>query len=396
MNNNLIKYKLKNNLINHDILYNYYIKYKGGANPIPSLLYAILEFYNPKSTKKGGYADDIAKYVHSRYVKYNSNLAIRSIKENSKLKFTITKIISDDEEKKKLEPLLNMGTFTAVYKINDINNNINDNIDGEYILRIYDRQTSVNMYSSNKIKDEYKLFSEYMSKIYYYGEIQKEYLTAYTHRETLQTYDYTITKLYNTPVFNTSYDIINLTNLQKIKYLLNNLDMLNTLYENKYIHLDYKITNIAWENPDTMNVILIDYDNNTLFKIDSNDELFQFDETGKMRIAYSSTYVPQYLSNDKYKLLRLNWDKYSIAGFENIYNSLNIEYVSPTIDNINPPIKLNDRISFSNLNFSTILQDLKINDHRYELIPTYSELLEFFLNIGIAGFIKDVKKEDLI
>jgi len=386
-----IKYdKLKD----HYILYNYYSKYKGGVEPIPNLVYSVFEFYNTKPSKKGGYSQDIAKYVHSRYIKYNEKIGIRNI-TNSKLQFTII----NSENYEDFEPVLGMGSFTAVYKINDINNNINDNKENIYILRMYDRQYSMNMYNSPKVKNEYKLFSEYMSKVYYYGEIQKEYKTIYHHREKLETYDYTITKKYNTPLFNSSGFVMNLTNLQKFKFLLNNLDMLNTLQEQKYVHLDYKITNVAWEDPNTMNVILIDYDHNTLFKTDGDDDLFvlKTDNGEYYVVKYATTYVPNYIKlHDDTKIPNEQLDKYSIGGFENLYQTLNIEFISELIEEIEPPIKVSNNVKIRRIVPDTLLIYLQIYNPRYEIIPTYAQLLNFFLNLGIAGFIKGVKKEDLL
>lgn len=390
---NIKSYKLKNKLImypKHDILYNYYLKYKGGIPPedIPDLTYARFEFYNTE-TSKGGLSEDIAKYVNSQYIKYNKNLGIRN-RKNSNLRFTIISI--SNENYKDYEPVMGMGTFTAVYNIKDINNNINDNKDNTYILRIYDRQYDENMFESSKVNSEYILFSQYMSKIYFWGEIQKE---------KLETYDYTITKKYNTPVFNSFGEITNLTNLQKFKFLLNNLDMLNTLQEKKYIHLDYKITNVAWEDPNTMNVILIDYDNNTLFKIDGNDNLFILntdDDGDYYNIKYSTTYVPNYIAstNDVSKIPPYRLDKYSMGGFQNLYQILKIEFISELIENIDPPIKVNDYVRIKRIVPDTLLLHLEIDSSNYELIPTYAELLNFFLNLGISGLIKDVKKEDLL
>jgi hypothetical protein len=389
---NIKSYKLKNKLImypKHDILYNYYLKYKGGlpTKPIPNLEYSIFEFYNTETSKKGGLSEDIAKYIHNQYIKYNKKLGIRNI-TNSNLQFTII----SNENYENYEPVMGMGTFTAVYNINDINNNINDNKNNTYILRIYDRQYSINMYNSPKVKNEYTLFSQYMSKIYYYGEIQQE---------NSNTYDYTITKKYNTPEFNELGSIMNLTNLQKFKFLLNNLDMLNTLQEQKYIHLDYKITNVAWEDSNTMNVILIDYDHDTLFKTDGNDNLFVFntDDNGEYySIKYAHTYVPNYIatSNDVSVIPPSRLDKYSIGGFQNLYQYLNIEFVSTLIENIDPPIYVNTYVRIKQINPDTLLSDLEINSSDYEIIPTYAELLNFFLNLGISGLIKDVKKEDLL
>lgn len=398
---NIKSYKLKNKLIvypKHDILYNYYIRYNGGIPPksIPNLVYSIFEFYNTK-TSNGGYSEDIAKYVHSRYIKYNKHLGIRNI-TNSKLQFTIISW----ENYEDYEPVRGMGTYTAVYEIYDINNNINDNEDKIYILRIYDRQYSINMYNSPKVKNEYTLFSQYMSKIYYYGEIQQEYKTIFYYPKKLETYDYTITKKYNTPLFNDAGSIVNLTNLQKFKFLLNNLDMLNTLQEQKYIHLDYKITNVAWEDSNTMNVILIDYDHDTLFKTDGDDDLFELitdpdNNYENYRIKYSSTLVPNYImSNYTSKIPPYKLDKYSMAGFENLYKNLNIKFISEIIDNIDPPIKVNNYITIRQIIPDTLTLHLEMNSSDYELIPNYAQLLNFFLNLGISGFIKDVKKEDLL
>jgi hypothetical protein len=194
-------------------------------------------------------------------------------------------------------------------------------------------------------------------------------------------FDYNITKVYNTL---SQEKIKLLTNAQKIKFLLQNIKMLDILASNNYIHCDYKIDNVAYENPDEMNVILIDYDITTLQQLVTTNRLIKFYPDNDVKTIYvSSTYPPVYISNYEplqfpinvsFKLPLFYWNKYSIGGLVQIINSLNIEYNFNTI--LIPNELSNGKVTY--LTPDRITDFLRLNDTNYNNIPTYTELYKIF------------------
>jgi hypothetical protein len=189
--------------------------------------------------------------------------------------------------------------------------------------------------------------------------------------------------------------------------------MLHTLAANNYIHTDYKITNIGWEDNEIMNVILIDYDYDTLLKLDENDTYNFVKENGLIRLSqFSTTYHAPYLSNyydastrqytydeDKIKTDRINtYTKYSIGGLINIIETLDIKYNFNELQKNDPPYFIfmihpyyGDDRSITTIYASDIVSSLKLSSKFYDEIPTYEQLYKFFLELGREGHIKDVK-----
>jgi hypothetical protein len=387
---------------NHIVLYNYYSRYRGGES-IPKLIEIDIEFYY--TDKRGGekiFSEDIAKKVHEIYVPKMKNF-IQDIKfvNDKKIQGRLFNFSIEPFNKGKLiEPLYNSGTYTAVYIIKDEHNRINDSIDNKYILRLYDRITGINMFNDTKIKLEYEIFNEFLSKIYYYGSIPSIKFRMLSEGTTKSYYkniiDYNITKKYN--MFN---EKTLLTNQQKYDFLLSNLDMLHTLVSNNYIHTDYKLTNVGWEDNENMNVILIDYDYNTLLELNENkSNLFKkINKNINLDVDNMvSTYIPKYLSSNSFierkNIFDINeYNKYSVGGLINVIENLNIEYNFNKLISENPPfIDMNDpMLNIYKLDGTNICLSLRLYSDTYEFIPTYEQLLNLFIYLGRNGHIKDAR-----
>ena len=410
----------------HFILYNFYSRYIGGNIIIPNLIETDIEF--GYTNKKGGiiYSDDIALKINTMYVKGMKNF-IQDIKDKTKGKMFNFTIISYNIGNE-YEPLYAKGSYTAVYIIKDTDKKINDSKDNTYILRLASRIASDNMFNNPKIKLEYTLFSEYLSKIYYYGTVPGLKFSSeknYGNYRPRSIIDYNITKKYNTY----DYERPNLTNQQKFDFLLSNLDMLHTLSKNNYVHTDYKISNIGWESNEEMNVILIDYDFNTLLKLDENDTNYFIIDSDKIILKVDrivSTFPPRYLSLEyrenagKWNEIRQNkldrekiynlqytdvnkYNKYSVGGLINIIETLDIKYNFNILQKNDPPYFINishpvleeqyglGKFSIKKLNAYDMTSSLNLYSNDYELIPTYEQLYNLFLELGRDGHISDVK-----
>ena len=395
---------------NHLVLYNYYSKYYGGSL-VPNLVEIDIEF-NWESKKGGLNSEAIARKVKEKYKKGMRNY-IQDKPSGKMFKFDIIPYNKDN-----YEPLYDRGSFTAVYIIKDKDNKINDSIDNTYILRLASRIDKSNMFNNPKIKLEYKLFNEYLSKIYYYGSVPGLKFASERGYDKPSIIDYNITKKYNT------YDYENpnkLTNQQKYNLLLSNLDMLHTLSANNYVHTDYKIDNIGWEDNEIMNVVLIDFDFNTLLKLDENDTRNFTKEGGKIILKkISTTFYSRYLSSSyeaRYKQYTYDvetirrkgytdvnqYNKYSIGGLINVIETLNIEFNFNKLEKNDPPYFINisdpdfdeqfgpGKFSIKKIDASNIIISLGLTRTEYELIPTYEQLYKLFLELGQEGHIKDVK-----
>ena len=338
---------------------------------INTLVYEDLEIYDNQGA---GESNDIWPIITKYYIINNNKLSFIGIKNNKNLFSIIPHHIND-----KTEPILGKGTFTAVYVIKDVNTMINDDTD-TYILRIYTRDSSYtenNMFDYQKVKDEFLLFKKYMATIYLYGSIYKGKYPMYKNGQ----FDYNITKVYKTL---SDSSIEKLTNKQKVQFLLENLKMLHILSTNNYIHCDYKIDNVAYDDPEKMNVVLIDYDITTLQPLVQSNTNFVFDANNNVNTLYtSSTYPPMYISgelpleypiNVTYKIPLKQWDKYSIGGLIDIIVSLNISYRFDTI--IIDQTLTNGKIT--KLNSRDMIHSLKLNDKSYYAIPTYEEILNIY------------------
>lgn len=395
----------------HYILYNYYSKYLGGLHNyemnkvVPNLINTDIEFSSNDKSKTGGiqYSDAIAELVHTNYHVKGRIISIQDVnitkKEKGKLfKFNILPYNKNDV----FEPLYAKGTYTAVYMIQDIHNIINDSVDNTYILRLASRNGFFIMFDTDKIKLEYKLFSEYLSKIYYYGSVPTLKFKTETRSER-SIIDYNITKKYYT------YDYRNpnsLTNQQKYKLLLSCLDMLYTLSEKSYVHLDLKLANIGWEDNEKMNVILIDYDYRTLAQMNQNDTNL-FTKVGYKVIlkgdnlvtTHPTKYVAEHLRHSYVAWSARVYDKYSVGGLASIIKDLNIKFNfnKLTLDGVAFIETESEGLyhgqpgsSIKMLDAFDMISSLKLDDSNYYDIPTYLQLYNLFVKLGEDGHIKDV------
>lgn len=287
------------------------------------------------------------------------------------------------------EPILGRGTFTAVYQLK---NEYNKKDLTKYILRLYDRDLQISnkhMMHNSKIESEYKIYEEYLIKNFYYGEFkiydnEFKYITNQDNSE-LDTYkflpnmkqynfDYIITKIYNTPTFDNYYRVTGLTNIQKFAFLYNNIVMLDNLAKNNSFHADYKIANIGWESSEKMNVILIDYDIDTIQSIDSTNNKFVVDTDGNVTsLLFPSTFIPEYIKKNK-GILSIpiqQYIKYSVGGLDQIIKTLNISYTTQYVE-LPSTVGVDGKIT--KLNLQDLSTSLHLTSKSYDIIPTYSEM----------------------
>jgi hypothetical protein len=366
--NNYAKYYLKNQLI-------------GGVELqlIQNLgIESELELYIPLN---GGDSSEIWPIITNNFMK-NKKLGIRS-KTNPAVDFEFI----PNHLGKIDEPILGRGTFTAVYQLKNVNNPKDTT---KYILRLYMRDLTISpkhMNFNNKISSEYTTYNKYMIKNYYFGELKiKDNNFTYDSNkdifniipETLKDYnfDYVITKVYQTPLFNNLGYVTELSNQQKFKFLYNNIVMLDELQKNNCFHADYKIGNVGWESSDKMNVILIDYDINTIQNVnESNPKIKINDNKIVVNISFPSTYIPEYLKHgDGIKAIPLNqYIKYSIGGLYNIFKVLNVQYNFDTLE-----IDFLSNRNITILDSKDIGNSLHLTNTNYDLIPRFSEIKNVF------------------
>ena len=356
-----------------------------------------IELYIPElQSQDGGEARDIWPIITDNW-KQHYSLGIKSI-ESDILNF---KIIPNNIDKND-EPILGRGAFTAVYKVKNVKYP-DDNT--EYIFRLYlrdEKLSSQHMMYEQKIITEYNRYNEYLPKIFYYGELHINYYKyryidgkypsndSYKinkNQPTTFNFDYVISKIYNVATFDKMNYVSGLTNLQKFTFLHNNLIMLNKLTDNNTFHGDYKITNVGWENSTKMDVILIDYDVDTIQVCDNSNIKFKLRSNGDATgFLFASTYLPQYLKNgNKLKTIpESKYIKYSVGGLVEIIDVLNIQF---TIDFINLPSKLHYK-KIKNLNLNKLSDTLYLNSDNYDEIPMYNEIINILMYLYECKLVK--------
>jgi len=298
---------------------------------------------------KGGKPVEILSIITNEFLKIKDNkynLGIRSIIQPSKINFKFI-----NHENSEFPPVFNIGGYSAIY---ELQNEYNKKDVIKYILRLFDRKstysTESNVYhmcDKKKIKEEYTLYNKYMIDIYHYG-ILKIHETGKARPTNI---DYIITKMYKT------YEIENInefTRENKIKFLKNNIEMLLLLQKNNCFLGDYKLSNIGWD--DELNIFLIDYDSDTIIKIDNKLLTINPSISDIKYLSFIYTYIPNYLtSNKKYKTSHVNnleiskYDKYSVGGLIKIIDELKLD-----IDLINE-FKLNDSIYENIVSYESML-----------------------------------------
>jgi hypothetical protein len=302
----------------------------------------------PTYDYKGGYINDsdfIWPVVKDVFLKNKKKLEFINNDENININ------VQNPFPSRNEIPLLGKGSFTAVYLVE---------MKGEiYILRIT-QPDGIHLLYTDSCMDNYKNYKNNLMEIILHGNIQ------FIKNKNLRVYDnflqknisiknfnfnYVLTKKYN--VYSKKTSSI-LTNEQKFNLILSLLELLQKMYEKKEFHADLKIENIGWN--DKMDIILIDYDEDTIVKIDSG-YLFLTSQKDKnfFEIIKTST-VPPYIRNLDQKDIS-KYDMYSIFGVYNIIGHLQF--------------RLKDNSYLLNIEPFTSL-----TDSDYSRIPKYNILIE--------------------
>lgn len=340
MNNNyidrFIKYKDKVN-----------INYFGGDSDMRNLPKSSVEIIlYTISSLDGGDTEKIISNINVEYnkilkiienrkndkIKKNYNLGIKA--KNDSIKNLNFRIINHIENKK-ISPAFKNGSYTVLY---ELKNESNKKDETKYLLRLIDSE-KVHICDLLKVKTEFELYKKYMYSVYYYGILNVlETGHARPHRM-----DYIITKFYNT-------DISKFTNKEKYTFLINVIQMLLDLKNNNSFHADFKLENIGWD--DNLNIVLIDYDQNTIINI--NESIYTKTTPRYYKLNFPYTYLPKYLVSDE-KNYVLNteyakYDKFSVGGLSKLISKLGLE-------DLNTEYKLND--SYENiLSYEKMLESL--------------------------------------
>jgi hypothetical protein len=235
-----------------------------------------------------------------------------------------------------------------------------------FILRLYERK--FHYLNEPKTKKEYELLSEYFMKFYYYGCLKIGLID----------YNYIITPTYDNNIL-----IHNLTNSQKYTFLINNLKFLDKLQKNNMIYPDYKFQNIAWTSD--LNIVLINYDSESLQLIDNNEEnksVWKDRKKEKNIFNMSDEMLLKFFKIDS-KNENYENDKTSIEALKELINILNIQYTFKFKNNIPLPadaLRIVSSRCIGRLSPGTILIDLNLDleNNKYNLIPTYDELICVF------------------
>ena len=356
-----------------------------------------IELYVPT---RGGDSSNIWPIISNKWKK-NKRLGIKG-KTNPALNF----VIIEKNQNRNDAPILGRGTFTAVYQISNAINSLDTT---KYILRIYERNTDLftkhYMYNP-KIVNEYARYNDYLIKIYYYGELKTtfskfkyiedendndndSYELSRGNKEYV--FDYAITKVYNTATFDRNNIVNNLSNKDKFTFLYNNVVMLKKLADNNEFHADYKIANVAWDNPKTLNVIMADFDDETIQKALPSNKKLHSDLGGIInQQTYSSTYIPEYLKDADDNLLPKytadKFIKYSVGGLYMIMLHLDIKYSQLSVK---IPINLKSITSkqINILDMRNLGESIHLNHKNYDMIPSYDEIISILDYIKALGYV---------
>jgi hypothetical protein len=355
------------------------------SNPVKVAQDVEIELYN---YQKGGLSKNIWPLI-SKAWKDNNNLGIRDKETKTKLNFSI------ELSKNKLDidaPIFGRGGFTAVYKLKNL---INPADNTQYILRIFERnyQDLTHIMYNPKIIKEREIYKEYSYEIYYFGEIKissKEFIfikdlagndtDEHIFNNTNKDYkfDYIITRIYNTPKYDVFNNITNMTNPKKFLFLQNNIKMLQKMFLNNEFHSDYKIDNVGWNNNDTMDVIMIDYDGKTIQKANEDNTNIHTIGNKADDFYFSWTYLPEYLTPNygspnkiKADYTPEQFNMYSVGGLSEIIQYLKIQFKQPEID-LPVELQTNNITKIKN----SLATSLHLDNKDYYLIPSYEKVLK--------------------
>lgn len=336
------------NYFNKTIKYKSKLEYYGGDSELIPLVKLrtdmILYTITSSAEVLGGNSDTINLLINEEYNKVltiNENKKKNyglGIKQINKIPATIDfKIIPHNNDDDSIRPVFKYGTYSSIY---ELKNQFNQKDTKKYILRLFDN-TEIHMCGLKKIRNEYDIYLKYLIHIYYYGTLN----ISKIGKVKPILIDYIITKQYNT-------DYSTFTLPQKYTFLINNIQMLLDLRKQNCFHSDYKMSNIGWD--DSLNIILIDYDKNTILEI--SDKLIKKVMDGKnemTKLNFPYTYIPKYLINANNIYINpvpiQQFDKFSVGGLLELILKLKL------------PINL--------------INEFKLNDS-YENIFTYEQMLE--------------------
>ena len=164
-------------------------------------------------------------------------------------------------------------------------------------------------------------------------------------------FNYVLTKKYN--VYSKKTPSI-LKNKQKFDLVINLLELLQKMYEKKEFHADLKIENIGWN--DKMEVILIDYDEDTIVAINTGYIYLKSKLDKPFYQIIKTSIIPPYIINIDQKEIE-KYDMYSIMGVSNII--FNLEF------------KLKD-----NSDLFSIYPFMNLINKSYDQIPKYNILID--------------------
>jgi len=226
-------------------------------------------------SQSGGWADNIIEHLNTTDYK-----CLEGKLNGIEYLFILT---NDNTEHKYQAYYKATGSFTVVIFIKQLKPTNSNTI----VLRISDipinkdKQLKPAIFKEivSKYKEDKKLISEHMMRVYYYGDLKANYNFT-------PPLSYTIVKKYNVLTeisYSNSY--LRDTILRQL------LKMLIKLNENKIFHNDLKPTNIGYDEKGTL--ILIDWDNTTLAG-------FNWKEWGKP-YNRGRTYNPYYFEEEKFE-----------------------------------------------------------------------------------------------
>ena len=272
----------------------------------------------------------------------------------------------------KSSPLFMTNGLSLFYEIQR-----NTDTSTNYLLKIVNKSSKLTKHMldyddnnppfKNIYKDEYSKFSDYMPKIHYYGKC-----TLNKSNNKSSVYEYIIYKSYNTVTQNFE----SITNIKKLQFLLNTLDMLIKFNESNKLITNFDIKNIGWSDESSMGVKLIDYDYFTLLDFASDQSLTV--NNGDLIIGFWNdvgnliSLTPNYFKvegSNKLKDITLKqtnkYDKYAIPGLIKIINKIQVN---------NPFIHANKTIR----NSLDIIKLLKLESYDYDMVSDYATISAFF------------------
>jgi hypothetical protein len=302
----------------------------------------------PVYNYNGGYVDEsdlIWPVIKNVFIKNGKELKFINNDEN-----IIINIQNPFPSKKEI-PLLGKGSFTAVYLVEMNHQN--------YILRIT-MSYSVHLLYDILCMANYNKYKDNLMEIILHGNIE------FKRNNKLKVFD--LAKQKNIPITNFKFNYILtkkynvfsqktpslLTNKQKFDLVINLLELLLKMYEKKEFHADLKIENIGWN--DKMEVILIDYDEDTIVAINTGYIYLKSKPDKSFHQMIKTSIIPPYINNIDQKEIE-KYDMYSIMGVSNIIFNLKFKLLD-------------------NSDLFSIYPFMNLINKSYDQIPKYNILID--------------------